>query len=104
MAAFGVTPYAPDQSLWTRATYPFRVIFAIAYLLLGPAALWLTADNLMTGTAGLSYGGLHQTVTREQFPSFFWLYTAITGGLGLGLTLLNIVVLYGAMREPEEKQ
>jgi len=100
----GVTPYAADQPLWTRATYPFRVFGVVLFLLLGPAVLWMAFDNLMTGRASLSFHGRSQTVTREQFPSFFWLYTALTVLLGLVATLISMGVLYRATTEPEDEQ
>jgi hypothetical protein len=98
----GVT-YAPDQPLWTRATYPFRVCGVVLFLLLGPALLWMAFDNVMTGRASLSFQGRSQTVTREQLPSFFWLYTAITAGVGLLGTVISAGVLYGATTDPEDR-
>jgi hypothetical protein len=104
ITAFGVAPYKPEQPLSTRVSYPFRVLAVVALLFLGPWALWDACDNVRTGKASLSYGGRSETVTREQFPRLFWIYTVITGGIGLVLSLVTLSVLYGAITETDERQ
>lgn len=104
ITACGVAPYRPDQPLSTRVTYPFRLLLVIAFLLLGPAVLWMVANDLMADRAALSYRGRSATVTRRESPALFWLFTLITGGVGLGLSLLSLGILYGAFTETEDKE
>jgi hypothetical protein len=103
IATFGIAPYRPEQPLSTRVSYPFRVLAVVAVLLLGPGAVWMACDNIRTGTASLAYGGHSETVTLQEFPRMFWLYTGIIGGIGVLMSLVSVSVVYGAITESDEK-
>src|SRR6185436_19268549 len=94
MRVFGIAPYRGDQPLWTRVAFPFRMVALVLYLCLGPAMLWIAYDNVVTGKAVFAFKSASAHVTRSQFPKMFWTYTAVTAGLGLFLTAINLGLLF----------